>query len=80
MVGWSAHRLFLPRGTSVPYNAATVNIFPDWASIGNMQVVNYFEKTHSNLDTTGLWKKVGAARDIVRSDLYEIIAKVTPSK
>ena len=42
---WRAFRLFLPRGTSLPYNAVTVDVFPDWASIGKPGEINkFFEK------------------------------------
>jgi hypothetical protein len=32
--GWQAHQLLIPAGTSQPYNFRTLEVFPDWSSIG----------------------------------------------
>lgn len=81
LAGWGAYRLFLPRGRDLAYNAGTVDVFEDWAAIGKRgRFVEYIEKTHPNVKWSELGPRIGATRDIVRSDLYEVLAKVTPSE
>lgn len=77
---WRAFRLFLPRGTSLPYNAVTVDVFPDWASIGKPGEINkFFEKAHPGRRFRDIGPRVQAARDIVNSHLYRVVAKASAS-
>ncbi len=77
---WRALGLFLPRGTSLPYNAGTVDVFPDWASVGKPGEINkFFEKAHPGRKLGDVGPRVQAARDIVNSHLYRIVAKASAS-
>ena len=77
---WRAHRLFLPSGTSLPYNAATADIFPDLASVGKPGEINkFFEKAHPGRKLGDVGPRVQAARDIVNAHLYRVVAKASAS-
>lgn len=79
-VAWSAHRLFMPRGTDLQYNAATVNVYADWASLGNSHQRGYFRRTHGDKDLGDVGARINKARDMVRTELFEVIHKIEPSK
>ena len=77
---WGSHRLFLPRGTSLPYNAVTADVFPDFASVGRpAQMEKIIEKAHPGRRFRDIMTRTRKAREIVRADLYEVMEKVTPS-
>lgn len=81
LTAWGSYRLYLPRGTALPYNAGTVDVFADWSAVGRgSQFADYLEKVKPGMDMDQVREKIGKSRDIVRSDLYEILAKVTPSE
>ena len=81
LAAWGSYRLFLPRGSDLDYNAGTVDVFADWSAIGKPRKFGeYLRKANPGIDMDSIGSRIGKARDIVRSDLYEVLAKVTPSR
>jgi hypothetical protein len=68
--GWQVQELLLPSGSGEPYNARALTVFPSWDALGNPVGVA----------EVALAGKASATRlrDVVRSELYEIIAVVRP--
>ena len=79
-VGWGARRLFMPRGRDLQYNGATVNIFADWEQLGKSGGRGFFRRAHPDMDTSDLSEKIGKARTMVRTELFELISKQVASK
>lgn len=76
--GWALTTLMLPRGSALPYNAMTVNIHKDWASVANAtKYTEAFAKTGKNFQETG--QQAAKLRDLVRSDLYEVVDVIRPA-
>lgn len=76
---WILHTLGMPGGTSLPYNAMTVDGFPDWASMfggGNPRAT--WLKVHPDTDYSAYMDRVGemAERPMVATmRLLEVIRK-----
>jgi hypothetical protein len=69
----------MPSGTGLPYEAGTIDVYEDWAAIGKPQAFDeVFQKVHPGKNVPELLAKADKAREIVRSDLYEVLEKVTP--
>jgi hypothetical protein len=66
--GWQVQELLLPSGSGEPYNARALTVFPAWDAIG--RPVRPSE--------VALAARGARLRDVVRSELYEIIAVVRP--
>jgi hypothetical protein len=62
--GWQAHQLLIPAGTAQPYNFRTLEVFPDWNSIGRPV------KPRAR----------AAKAELVRSELYQVIDVVKPAR
>lgn len=78
--GWNVVTLDYPSGTSLAYTAATINIMPNWKAVGapGGGYAEAFKKTMPNADMDETFKKVTETRDIVRTELYHVIDKVSP--
>jgi hypothetical protein len=66
--GWQVQELLLPGGSGEPYNARVLTIFPGWDALGNPLPVAEL----------ALGTRSSRLREVVRSELYEIIAVVRP--
>jgi hypothetical protein len=64
LAGWQAQEIVVPAGTSYPYNARVISVFADWASIGR------------HLESAG---PARAGTELVKGELYQVIAVVKPS-
>jgi hypothetical protein len=63
----------------LPYNAVAINIFKDWAAVGEPQKSEEaFKKAHAGQDMNAALAKASKLRDIVSSELYEIVEVVRP--
>jgi hypothetical protein len=76
--GWGVYTLTMPTGSSLPYNAQTVDIFPSWDAVGkDMPVVANWKKVHPDMDMNQYFEKLGGIRDRTRADLVKILEVVT---
>lgn len=78
--GWVLATMVMPGGSSSPFNAMTVNIYKDWAQVG--KPVNYtdaFKKAFPDKDAAQLTSRTASLRDIVRSELFEVLEVTTRS-
>lgn len=74
---WSAYALYMPRGSGLPFNAGTVNVFKDLKSFGGPSGSSAaFEKVHPEVNRDWLRERTRKARDIVQSILAQVIARV----
>jgi hypothetical protein len=77
---WGVYELWMPQGDSQPYNAMTVDIFPDWSSLlHEVPLADLWPKVHPHTDMTQLFDqldRVGSRHDI---EIYKVIDLVTPA-
>lgn len=73
--GWLLEELVKPRGTSASYNFVTVD-FVD--SLAPIQFGQYLKKVHPDRDLGEMWDQTDAARDMVRSETWRLVARTTP--
>lgn len=76
---WSSATLSMPGGTALPYNALTVDGFPNWAAVGaGVPVRQMWSKVHPNSDMTAHTERVNSVADRPRIDwvrFVEVIRK-----
>ena len=71
---WSINSLALQGGSSLPYNAMTVNGFGDWEAVGKGgQTRTFWNEVHPNTDMTSALQKVNAMGELVRTDLVKFL-------
>jgi hypothetical protein len=71
--GWGVYTLALPGGTSLPYNAMTVDLMPNWAAVEGGSVRAHWMKVHPNMDMTAYIDKMGAIAERVDIHTFRII-------
>jgi hypothetical protein len=59
---------------------ATVNYFSDFSKIGMANYVDAFNKAHQGKDINELSEKTGKSRELVRSELWELLDSVMKQK
>jgi hypothetical protein len=78
--GWTLTRLVMPSGSAQPYNAMTVNMFKDWAQIGGpAKYQEAFKKVYPGKDASEINAQTAKLRDIVRTELYEVVDVTRPT-
>jgi hypothetical protein len=70
---WGAQQIVLPAGTGEPYSARTVTVFPGWDAIGR-------DLEREDRGAAKAAERLSKVEELVRSELYEIVAVVRPSK
>lgn len=71
---WGSAVLAMPGGTALPYNAMTVDGFPDWASIGaGAPVRQLWNKVHPTMDMTTHTDRVLHLADRPRIDWVHFV-------
>ena len=72
--GWRLSTLAMPGGTSLAYNAMTIDIFPSWEALGKGTPVRaIWNKVHPNMDFTTYMDRVGALAERPRTDVVKLI-------
>ena len=72
--GWRLSTLAMPGGTSLAYNAMTIDIFPSWEALGKGTPVRaIWNKVHPNMDLTTYMDRVGALAERPRTDVVKLI-------
>jgi hypothetical protein len=70
---WSVNGLWMPSGDSLPYNAMTVDIFPDWNGLmRGLPVGQLWPKVHPDINTTQAFNLMSRVRGIHDRDVYRI--------
>ena len=71
--GWGVYGLMLPAGTEYGYNYGTANFFNSLTDLENPYPEDLITRVHEGADLSELMGRVLAARDLVRSELWELI-------
>ena len=75
-VGWSLWGRVYPSGSGLNYQYVTVNYFADWSKIGAADFNAAFSKAHVGKDINALGERTNASRDLVKSELWEVVERV----
>jgi len=68
------HGLWMPGGDSTPYNAMTVDLFPDWnALLLGVPGPELWPKAHPNLPFTEFFNHLEKIRSIHDVEVYKIV-------
>jgi hypothetical protein len=77
--GWVVNGLMMPGGDRVPYNAATVDFFPDWnALMQGVPVEQLWPKVHPTTPVNDLFDRLEKVRSIHDIEVYKILELVQP--
>lgn len=74
--GWSLWTAIYPRGTETDFQFVTVNYFKDFSQIGAANMAEAFKKAHPDKDQQTELGKVAATREMVRTELWEVVDRV----
>ena len=70
---WVVNRLWMPAGDALPYNALTVDIFPDWNGlVRGMPSGQLWPKVHSDTTSTEVFNRMGRLRSVHSRDVYRL--------
>lgn len=72
-VGWTLWGLGMPGGTSNNHDYVTSNVFSSYDQFSNQDYEGAFKKAHSGKDANTMMEKTGKARDLVKSELWELV-------
>ena len=77
--GWSVNVQVLPGGADLPFQAVTVDIYPDWDSIfkDDPQFVDRFKRVHSDMELGTTLEEFGKLRTIKSTQLFEVIEAIS---
>lgn len=78
---WGVYRLWMPQGDSQPYNAATVDIFPDWNSMvhGANTLMEQWPKVVPGTDATEVFDRLDRVRSRHDIEILRVVELVRPS-
>jgi hypothetical protein len=75
---WRVASLIMPGGTSLPYNAMTVDIFPSWEALAKgLPAREIWNKVHPERDMSAHLTRLSEIRDRPRVDLVKLIEVIT---
>lgn len=76
-MGWGVNSLAMPAGTSLAYNAMTVDFFPSWDALGKgIQTRAVWNKVHPNQDMAAYTEKMAAIADRSRVDVLKLVEQM----
>lgn len=71
---WGLEGLWMPTGESAPYNAQTVDIFPDWDSqVRGVPVDELWPKVHPGTTSTAVFDRLDKVRSVHDREVYKIV-------
>ena len=74
---WSMEALSMPAGDATPYNAVTVDVFPDWNSVVNRTpLIELWPKVHPSTTTTELFDRLEKVRSVHDRELNKVVYMV----
>lgn len=71
--GWGLWSLVLPGGTGGSYDYVTSNTFSSYEQLSSSGYEEAFKKVHPGKDMQAMFTQVAKTRDLVRSELWELI-------
>lgn len=76
LTGWTSYTLVLPGGSAQPFNAATVDAYPSWDSMGTQKPLGgYVQKVHPGM-TAAQFNEAGAnARDLLLREVFKVVVE-----
>lgn len=75
-VGWSLWDEIYPAGSAMDYQYVTANYFKDFSKIGMADYNAAFEKAHAGKNIEELNQKTDDSRDLMRSELWQLVEVV----
>ena len=72
-VGWSLWSQVFPGGSALDHQFVTVNYFPDFQKIGVADYTAAFGKAHAGKNIDEFDSKTANSRDLVRSELWQVL-------
>ncbi len=77
-MSWSVWTLVMPGGASLPYNAMTVDGFPNWDAVAKgVPARAIWNKVHPDQDFSQYMDKISDTIDRPRTDLMRIVEMIT---
>jgi hypothetical protein len=71
---WRAATLVMPGGEDLPYNAMTIDVFPNWAALGKgLPAREIWNTVHPNTDMSAHMARLAAIRNRPRVDVVRIV-------
>jgi hypothetical protein len=74
--GWRAEQLVMPTGSSLHYNAMTVDIYPTWEASGKGASAQLWSAVHPDLSPNDYLAKVNDVVDRYKAELYRAVEVV----
>ena len=72
--GWRSATLVMPGGEDLPYNAMTIDVFPNWAALSKgLPTREIWNKVHPNNDMSAHMARLAAIRNRPRVDVVRLI-------
>jgi hypothetical protein len=72
--GWTSYSLVLPGGSAQPFNAATVDAFPSWDSMGSQKpLAGYVQKVHPGMTSAQFNEAGNSARDLLLREVFKVV-------
>jgi len=74
LAGWASYTLALPGGSAQSFDAATLNAYPSWDSMGSQKpLAGYLQKVHPGM-TSAQFNEAGAsARDLLLREVFKVV-------
>jgi len=73
---WSVNGLLMPEGDNLPYNAVTVDAFPDWNSLLQGISFSLWTKVHPNTEATDVFDRLDRVRSRANIEVYKVVEMV----
>jgi hypothetical protein len=80
--GWSVNVKVLPRGSDLPFQGVSVDVYPSWDAVfaGDAKFYDRFKKVHPDMELGTTLENFDKLRTILSSQLYSLDDMVTPAK
>jgi hypothetical protein len=77
---WRVSALMMPSGDAMPYNAMTVDIFPDWDGlVRGLPFNDLWPKVHPGVDSSDVFERqLAGVRSVHDTEVYELVEVVRP--
>jgi len=80
LLGWYLLRVEYPGGTQADYNFVAVNIYPSIADLDDPYAGIDWRSIHPSVDAGQLMDRTDASRDMVHTEVFELIDEAVPGQ